>query len=99
MGWFVCSGECPFYSLIVEAELTDRAMVGVSLRASKGQGEVAMACTASWRASGASGRTKWATGSFAIIACPCSLPTAMAEGGVVHKQVQGRRRLASVSGR
>ena len=46
--WFVSSGEYPFYSLIVEAELTDRAMVGVSLRASKGQGEVAMACRASW---------------------------------------------------
>ena len=45
--WFVSSGEYPFYSLIVEAGLSDRAMVVVDLRASKGQGEVAMACRAS----------------------------------------------------
>ena len=63
--WFVSLGECPFYSLIVEAELTDRAMMGVSLRAAKGQGEVAMAFTASRRCSEAGWREQsWSTSSW-----------------------------------
>ena len=46
--WFESSGMGAFYRLNVRAELTDGAMVGVTLRASKGQGEVAMALRASW---------------------------------------------------
>ena len=43
----ICEGEAGFYSLIVRAEVTDRALMEVALRAAKGQGddgEVKQAC-------------------------------------------------------
>ena len=92
-------GKVCFYSVIVEAGVTDMAMIGVALRAAKGQGEDGRLFSRSRGASGWSWHIRWWTGSIRSVRCPCSVP---ADSGMFidgFRRVQSTRELAMMSGR